>query len=223
MNLTADLLSNASGYFVIENTGNVALTNLGFNATTLKKGSDSIDESNIQFLPGSIISLDYKSGSDTQTVRVNVNVPDAVAPVVYCSTITVLYDDLTPGDTFFLYLDVNSIESFDVRDDTESLTGNIMSLAGGPYDVISGTFVVLNNGNVVLDNIIFSWQDLSDGAGNNIYLSTASFDVAGSTFVTSLDYSTGIDTVGGQVSVSISSKQPSGVYTGIITVKDDDA
>ncbi|MFH1352982.1 MAG: hypothetical protein ABIH68_05335, partial [bacterium] len=222
MSLSGDSFSSPSGSFTIINNGNIDINNIQFNSTALSDTGDNIPSAQIVFDINPLANLSFTAGSNTQTVCLTVNIPDEQAAATYTGIITAKDDDGSPSDTFGLEVTVNSKEGLDVQDNGADMVANELTLTGNPQTSQSGNFIVENTGNVVFEQIQFYKAELYDGTGSTITADKISFDYSGSTGIATLPYITGSDEAIVQLTVSISSVQTAGTYTGAVSVKDSD-
>ncbi|MFH1958067.1 MAG: hypothetical protein ABIJ15_06285, partial [bacterium] len=222
MSLLGDPFSSPSGSFTVINNGNIDINNIQFNSTALSDTGDNIPSAQIVFDINPLANLSFLAGSNTQTVNLTVNIPDEQAAGTYTGTITAKDDDGSPSDTFGLKVTVNSKEDIDVQNNGADMAANELTLTGNPQTSQTGNFIVENTGNVVFSQIQFYKAELYNGTGSTITVDKISFDYSGSTVIATLPYTTGSDEAIVQLTVSISSAQPAGTYTGTVSVKDSD-
>ena len=168
----------------------------------------------ISFIPTGISQLDHVAGSNLTSVSLAVSIPANQDEGVYISTVTIRDDDLTPSDTFFVYLNITGKSNLDILNNDRDVVSNIMTLAGNPGDAPAGEFSIENTGNIFLDNVAITCTNLVSGANTipsaSVTLSTDTINLtAGATTVI-------------QVDVAISSYQASGIYLGTVKADDDD-
>ncbi|GAF69911.1 unnamed protein product, partial [marine sediment metagenome] len=147
MSLSGDPATSQNGDFVIENTGNCALDNIGFNPTDLSDGAGhTISSDNIIFDLNPILSLPSEIGFNLKQINLTVNIPDSQAAGVYTSTVTARDDDGDPEDTFILKVEVLGSEDIDAQNNGGDVVANTLSLSGDPDSNDSGNFIVENTG-----------------------------------------------------------------------------
>jgi hypothetical protein len=208
----------------VENTGNADLENITFEATNLMNGDHLIPEYELSFDPPSIDLLSVE-GSDGVTVEINVDLGTHAG--TYTGEITATSDAVS--DVVTLDVTVNSSYDLDIADNEANLVENTMSFVGTPDDTLDLHYFYLVNpnseplnkdpdvfGNAPLTSLDYQVTDLTSSDG---YVLAGAY-----VMVVNLPASLGSGAsanVG--IQVIIPSDQHSGLYTGTVTVFDDEA
>ncbi|MCK4255810.1 hypothetical protein KAX35_02890, partial [candidate division WOR-3 bacterium] len=185
--------------------GNADITNLTYTMTNLTGPGPDIITTNISITPTPMI---LASGY-ADTLLYEVDIPEGQIPGLYegMAYVTSPGEDDT-GDFFYVNLVVGPVESI-------VLTGTLDQTVDHGVTAID-TFMVTNNGNVDLDNIVFWVTDLYGGAGHMIVLENITFEP------TSINELVATDSVEVKVHVNVPLGTYAITYTGMLRVIDDD-